>query len=106
VLRSPSLGIDRVNTLSVPTDGSPNTLSGLTRLNDTRQEKQREDRPDTCGRGIAVATSAATVVTAEVTARVSQYGEAADTAGSYTQRARAGFLARTFLGSTSGGGQH
>ncbi len=40
-----------------------------------------------------MATSAVTVVTAEVTARVSQYGEADETAGSYTQRGRADFLA-------------
>jgi hypothetical protein len=76
------VGTDRVQTLSVSTDGSPNTLSGAKRLKDTRQEKLREDRPDCCGSVLAVITSAATVVTAEVTARVSQYGEAADTAGS------------------------
>jgi hypothetical protein len=35
---------------------------------------------------------------------VKLYGEAADTAGSYTQRTRAGFLARTFLGAPGGGG--
>jgi hypothetical protein len=45
------VGIDRVQTLSVPKDGGPNTLSGLKRLDDKRQDKWREDRPDTRGRG-------------------------------------------------------
>jgi hypothetical protein len=53
-----------------------------------KNNKGVEDRPETCERVVAV-----------VIASVSQYGEAAETAGSYTQRARTGFFARIFFGS-------
>jgi hypothetical protein len=97
------VGTDRVQTLSVPMDGGPNTLSKAKKLK--AQGKRSYEKTDLAVEAeclLLSLASAATVVTAEVTARMSQYGEAADTAGSYTHRGRACFLARTFFG--GGGG--
>ena len=65
------MGTDRVQTLPVPIDGGPNTLSNVMKRDD-RQNKGVEDRPETCSEGVGTL----------FTASVSQYGEAAEIAGS------------------------
>ncbi len=65
------MGTDRVQTLPVPTDGCPNTLSNVMKRDD-RQNKGVEDRPEACSERVGTL----------FTASVSQYGEAAEIAGS------------------------